>query len=615
MLDMESAFEGELRCISPERHDSARNLLHYVALRRHDIRMLQEELMQRGLSSLGRCESHVLANVDAVLDILARVRGANSEIPPPHSDRLGIHGGQSLIDKAARELLGASPDLPGPSIMVTMPREAAGDYQLVHDLVASGMDVMRINCAHDDQAVWKGMIANLRRAERALGRTCRVAMDLAGPKIRTGEIEPGPAVIRWQPARDKLGRVAAPARVWLFPADKPRVPARHAAIAVPVEGNVFEVAEIGDELRFRDAAGRTRSLRIAERAAGGVWAESRQTTYVVPQIPLQLVRATGTWSRSRQPVYGRVGPISPLQSHLLLHKGDRLILTAPSVLGRPAIYDAHGQLRSPAQIGCTISRLFPDLRSGERILLDDGRITGTVRDVQPTAVTVEITRTRSTGEKLRAGKGINLPDSSLTLPALTDKDMVDLAFIVQHADLASYSFVRHVDDVRRLQAELARLGRPDFSIILKIENRQAFENLPLLLLAVMRNPAAVMIARGDLAVECGYERLAEVQEEILWLCEAAHMPVIWATQVLETLAKRGIPSRAEVTDAASSGRAECVMLNKGPYIVDAVRALDDILRRMQVHQVKKRPMLRKLRLAENIVPLPRTSRSGPKAAD
>lgn len=108
-----------------------------------------------------------------------------------------------------------------------------------------------------------------------------------------------------------------------------------------------------------------------------------------------------------------------------------------------------------------------------------------------------------------------------------------------------------------------------------------------------------MIARGDLAVECGFERLAEVQEEILWLCEAAHVRVIWATQVLETLAKEGMPSRAEVTDAAMAHRAECVMLNKGPYIAQAVKVLDDILRRMRGHQAKNRSMLRELRLVSS----------------
>ena len=109
----------------------------------------------------------------------------------------------------------------------------------------------------------------------------------------------------------------------------------------------------------------------------------------------------------------------------------------------------------------------------------------------------------------------------------------------------------------------------------------------------------VMIARGDLAIECGFGRLSEVQEQVLWTCEAAHVPVIWATQVLEGLAKTGLPTRAEVTDAAMGQRAECIMLNKGPHIVEAARALGDILSRMQDHQTKKRSLLRRLRLAEH----------------
>jgi pyruvate kinase len=141
--------------------------------------------------------------------------------------------------------------------------------------------------------------------------------------------------------------------------------------------------------------------------------------------------------------------------------------------------------------------------------------------------------------------------------------------------------------------------------MLKIETRRGFERLPETLLAALRMPCCgVMIARGDLAVECGFERLAEVQEEILWICEAAHVPAVWATQVLEGLAKQGTPSRAEITDAAMGHRAECVMLNKGPHIVAAVRMLDDILQRMEGHQFKKRNMLRELRLAHALTDAP-----------
>jgi pyruvate kinase len=194
-----------------------------------------------------------------------------------------------------------------------------------------------------------------------------------------------------------------------------------------------------------------------------------------------------------------------------------------------------------------------------------------------------------------ADKGINLPDSRLDLDGLTGQDIEHLEFIARHADMVGLSFVRRPADVLMLQHHLERLGAANLGVVLKIETRAAFECLPELLFALLRRPTVgVMIARGDLAVECGYERLAELQEEILWLAEAAHLPVIWATQVLEGLAKNGKPSRAEITDAAMSERAECVMLNKGLHIIEAIHTLDDILQRMQGHQQKKSALLRRL---------------------
>jgi len=111
----------------------------------------------------------------------------------------------------------------------------------------------------------------------------------------------------------------------------------------------------------------------------------------------------------------------------------------------------------------------------------------------------------------------------------------------------------------------------------------------------------VMIARGDLAVEIGFERLSEIQEEILWLCEAAHVPVIWATQVLETLNKKGIATRSEVTDAARAAQAECVMLNKGNYLLLVLATLRDILQRSGGHYSKKRYIFRPLQIAERFL--------------
>jgi pyruvate kinase len=164
------------------------------------------------------------------------------------------------------------------------------------------------------------------------------------------------------------------------------------------------------------------------------------------------------------------------------------------------------------------------------------------------------------------------------------------------ADIVGYSFVQSAADVAHLQQELARIApERQLGLAAKIETALAVRNLPeIIVQAAGRQPLAVMIARGDLAVEIGFGRLAEIQEEILWLCEAAHVPVIWATHVLDSFVRKGSHSRAEMTDAAMAERAECVMLNKGPHVLEAVGVLDDVLGRMEAHQAKKTSRLRAL---------------------
>jgi pyruvate kinase len=179
---------------------------------------------------------------------------------------------------------------------------------------------------------------------------------------------------------------------------------------------------------------------------------------------------------------------------------------------------------------------------------------------------------------------------------LTAKDKLDLNFVVQHADVVNFSFVNSKEDVEDLLKELKRLKATNkLSIILKIETQRAFDNLKEILLTAMQvHYIGVMIARGDLAVEVGWDHIGRVQKEILSICGAAHIPVVWATQVLENLAKTGLPSRAEMTDAATSLNAECVMLNKGPYINDTIQLLNKVLGGMESYQEKNEAMLPKL---------------------
>lgn len=586
--------QARLEKVHTNYRESARNLLHYLALRRRDLRPLQLQLAALGLSSLGRAESHVLATVDAVLEVLHRLRGCSWQVGAQEAAVVDFLHGDQLLSEHTEGLLGQATPERGVRIMVTMPAEAANDYTLVHNLLQQGMDCMRINCAHDDAPAWLRMIEHLRRAQHSLGRSCRIVMDLAGPKLRTGPIEPGQAVVRIRPRRDVYGRVIDPARVWLTAEFSPSPPPLPADASLPVPATWLTGLRSGERVKLTDARNSRRIFTVVDVTGNGCWVEATKTTYVVPGTVLHHERGLANGKDCK----ASVGELSPRENAITLRQGDVLILSRDLQTGHLETYDSGGKVLAPAVIGCTIPEVLENVRPGESIWFDDGRIGGVIEKVEDMRVFVRITYPRLRTEKLRADKGINLPDSDLHLSSMTSKDVADLSFVAKHADIVELSFANSVRDVEMLQEHLGRFGSRQPAIVLKIETRRGFENLPDMLLAAMRAPyCGVMIARGDLAVECGFERLAEVQEEILWICEAAHVPVIWATQVLENLAKEGMPSRAEITDAAMGHRAECVMLNKGPYVVNAVCVLDGILRRMQAHQAKKRAMLRELRLA------------------
>jgi pyruvate kinase len=292
---------------------------------------------------------------------------------------------------------------------------------------------------------------------------------------------------------------------------------------------------------------------------------------------------------------GAIGEIPATIKPLMLSVGDSLVLTADHAPGRGAVLDADGRIAEPARIPCSMPAIFTDLKPGERIWMDDGKIGGVIEGASAAEVLVRIVRAKPGGSKLAPEKGINLPDSNLKIKGLTPEDIGNIALIARHADMVALSFLRTPQDVTELQQQMEKHGARNIGIVLKIETRQALNNLPSILLAAMRSyPVGVMIARGDLAVECGFELLAEAQEEILWLCEASHVPVIWATQVLENLNKEGLPSRAEISDAAMSVRAECVMLNKGPHITETLKMLAGILKSMGERQRKKKTYLKKL---------------------
>lgn len=579
MLAAEVERAAEIAATHPAHRRSAANLVHYLELRHHDVRDLQARLAAAGLSSLGRSEAHVLATVEEVLSVLARL---NKREPPPRAAGIALSEGHAFLAANTKGLLGTPPGTRGTRIMVTLPTHAAYHPDLVAQMTESGMDIARVNCAHDGPEIWQRMIGHVRSTRRTNGHRPRVAMDLAGPKLRTGPLHPGPRVVRISPRRDRLGVVTAPALVRLT-SDRTAATAIPRMTVVPVDdASWLERRQPGDRLEFVDSRGATRHWIVIEAPADECLAAATQTAYV--SSGLELICTSGVDEDA-----AAVGELPEVEQVHRVDGGDHLTLSRTL---EPAEPTAAG---SEHRIGCTLPEAFDQAKPGERVWLDDGKIGGVIVRVTSDEIDLRVTEVRPGGAKLKAGKGVNFPDTDLRLDALTRKDLDDLDFVARHADMVSLSFVRHAADVERLQAELERRDATDVGIVLKIENVAAFEHLPELLLTAMRSrKVGVMIARGDLAVEVGFERLAEVQEEILWACEAAHAPVIWATQVLDILARTGQPSRAEITDAAMSERAECVMLNKGPHITDAIHTLDSILTRMQHHQHKKRSLLRRL---------------------
>ncbi|AKD02247.1 pyruvate kinase [Pontibacter korlensis] len=587
-ITLEEKFAPAIQAVHPKFRKSAKNLLHYLALRQHDIRDLQEQLAHLGLSSLGRSEGHVLASLQAVRRQLCHM----AECPiSPKQLAVSFFENRELLASHTEELLGSKPEHRTTRIMVTLPSEAADQYELLPRLLKAGMNCARINCAHDDEKAWLKMIDNIHRAEKETGIPCKILMDLMGPKLRTGPLKEGPKLVVIHPSQDSLGQTTEAAKVWLAPSDVP--PPKDADAWLPLQEVWLAQLQEGDMLYFTDTRRRKRSLTVVRKEQGGLLAHLLKTSYITTGTELRLKGKHTTEKTTK------VGELKALELPITLKKNSFLVLTREPIPGEPAIYDDHGHVIEHAHISCTLPEAFTQTKVGQPILFNDGKIEGVLEEVTPDRLLVKITYASDTGSRLRADQGINLPESKIHITGLTEKDRQDLKFIAKHADIVNLSFVNHADTVEALHQELKELHATDLGIMLKIETQEGFRNLPHLLLTVMKSyPASIMIARGDLAVECGWQRLAEVQEEILWLCEAAHIPVVWATQVLETLAKKGRPSRAEITDAAMAQRADCVMLNKGPHVVQAIEMLHDILVRMQAHQHKKTSMLRSLHISD-----------------
>ena len=573
---------------------SAMNLAHYLAMRQFDLRHLQDRLAQAGLSSLGRAEASVLSSFDSLIDILMRATDPNYQPGEINPSEYGLNRGQQLLDQHTIELFGPFHHQGKAHVMVTLGYEASWDYKLVSSLLAKGMTCARINCAHDDPAVWKGMLNNIRRAETESGRSCRILMDLAGHKIRTGPIVLESPIHHIKVRKNSAGKIVASGYLVLT-TDLTQSPVDHSLFKIPIPSELHKKLAPGMFLEFMDNQDKQRYLKIEKALSTTDWLVScDKAAYLVSGCKLKLLKSDQVDSKKSADFF-TLGKFEGEPLDIRLMKDEQLLLTEAHIAGKPAEYSDSGVLIQPAHIGCTLSSIITKLKVGQPVWIDDGKFGAVVESITDQGALLRVTVAKPTGVRIQSDKGINFPETELDLPALSEKDLEDLDFVCAHADLVGFSFVESLAHMECLMAELTKRNATELPIIAKIETNLAVKNLPEIILGTIgRHQLGIMIARGDLAVELGSARLAEIQEELLWLCEAAHVPVIWATQVLESIAKKGTRSRPEFTDAAMAVRAECIMLNKGPYILDAIEALVNVMIRMHEHQRKKFSRLRAL---------------------
>lgn len=615
--------------IMRENEASRDNLLAYLALRRHNLEDLQMELAEKGLSSLGRLEGQVLIAIEQVLmhfkpqNDLQIVNEISSGLK-----KIAYHESQNVTTKRSRLLLGRPRLGRSTRIMVTLDLESIHQPHLLEELLIHGMDIARINCAHDTPREWKMLIDSIRHAEERLvqrgqgvGRQCRIVMDLAGPKIRTlstsSEIRPlkisVPKDIHGKPVRMVEGFLDGEAEF----TEKISLLGVPPSFVISIKEGSDELPnlDIGERLSFYDARGRFRSVTILERISPTrVKIGLDRTALLQEDITLYREKYrkesnTDTLEKKNTEIdiddidkenndanksSFKIGHVAPQPTSVLVKSGDTILLRKDEANRRhDSISSTRYDKYVTGEITCNLPRTLESVQVGHHVFIDDGKISSIVRSSNDEYLELEILSPSDTTAKIKPEKGLNFPDSNLNLPALTPEDINNLDFIVKNATAVGLSFVHSSDDIKNLYKALSGIKKPDFGIIAKVETSDSVTNLAKVLLAGLDLPNfGILIARGDLAVEMGFENLPTIQEDILCMCEAAHIPVILATQVLETMAKSGLPTRAEMIDAAFGQRAECVMLNKGKHILEAVKMLSLILGSEERRHLKKRQIFR-----------------------
>ena len=459
-LDSERRHMVQIERVHPKYRSSAKNLVHYRAMRSRDLSKLQKRLKNLGFSRLAKAESHVLPSLTTTRRLIDLLEGSPDH--EPHiTPELSIKKSKRRLRKNSTALLGPRSKNRNSMIMVTMPTEASWNTKLIEDMISGGMGVARINCAHDNSEIWGRIAANVRKVSEELNIPCSIAMDLAGPKIRTGTIAAGPQVKKIRPVKDARGRIVRKASVWL--GDEPSEKAPH---FLPLADR--SKLEPGMVLHFQDTRGKLRTLQIAFVEESGCVALIDRTSYL----------ETGHILYHEKQLITQVcvlGEVAAREGSVYLRPGDKVLLTKRNVV-TPHFGPNHDRTGIDfLEIQCTNPSVIDQIKPGESVKFDDGKFEGVIDSVNDDGAMITVTAVRSNGARLKAEKGVNFPDSRLRIQGLTTKDKEDLKFVVETADIVNMSFVNSVRDVKALMSELEKLGALNkIGVVLKSRNDAGF---------------------------------------------------------------------------------------------------------------------------------------------
>ncbi len=549
------------------------NMQDFLTLKKDDLRSLQVELMMQGLSSLSRSHMHLLYTIEHELELLGCMLDKEESAKYDAISPLDAH---RQIEERGAFIKGQKEKN---AVMLTLPSNASEDINFRKVLHKESITAVRINTAHDSPEIWKEMAKMVKNINQKYREACplKIYVDLAGPKIRTGEIKK-----RTEPFRictkDMKTFMLVPATGNITHLIDEEGAHRSAVIAVDDE--FYGHLKHADMIEINDHDRKTRFYKI------DTWTRDQCTVKCGKKVEISSQTELKIQQDKRQ--YRITTPINfkMVPEEIRVFEGDKIVLSGKTALGHVvenADFKAIVSLKMD-------KHLFGYLKEQDRVYIDDGKIKLRVIEQREDELLCRVERANVSGKVIKEEKGINFPDSSLDIAAITEEDKENLQHIVGFADIIGISFTQTQKDVQMLK-ELLR-DNNHIAIVTKIETNQGVHNLPHILSALSTwHNSAVMVARGDLAIEVGFENLAAVQGEIFDLCEAAHTPVIYATQILENLMKKNLPSRAEIIDASISHRADCVMLNKGPFAQRTIEVLEKIIASMQPNFYKSQPLL------------------------